>query len=170
MRRECWLGWVVARARSAGSGGAGPGDSADERERVDLRGELPADAVQLIQGAGVEVVGESQYRGAIEAVVGRRTAGHKTIVDAALVWEPENRHDPNAIAIKIVGRTCGYLGRADAVRYRPVMEAYRARGQVPYVRGDVRGGWRQDDGSWAHFGITLYVANPDKLLERLGGA
>lgn len=142
----------------------------DERERVDLRQELPAGYQILIQGPGVKVVGESRYRDAIERAVGRRPEGHKTIVDAALVAEPTNRYDPNAIAVQLAGQTVGYLAREDAVRYRPVMDWCRAQGFVPCARADVRGGWRKDDGSSADFGITLYVASPEKILDpRPGG-
>lgn len=87
-------------------------------------------------------------------------------MNTALVPEPNNRHDPNAIAIVIGGRTYGYLSRADAKRYKPVMEWARERGFVPCSRADVYGGWRQQDGTWADFGITLYVASPEKILSR----
>lgn len=139
---------------------------ADERERVDMRGLLPPGYGDLIQGPPLEVVGESRYRNAIEGYVGRKAAGHKTIVDAALIAEPDNPYDPNAIAVQISGQRVGYLSRGDALRYKPVMEWCKAEGFIPVVRGDVRGGWQQDDGTWADFGITLYVASPDKLVGR----
>ena len=63
-------------------------------------------------------------------------------------------------------QSAGYLRRSDARLYGPVMEWCRTQGFAPVVRGDVRGGWRQDDGTWADFGITLYVASPNKLLGR----
>jgi hypothetical protein len=148
----------------------GPPAAPKERQRLDLRSETLPDGYQhVIQGPSLDVVGESNYRAAIEAAVGRRPEGHQDVTDAALVWEPDNKYDPNAIAVQIAGRTCGYLPRPDAVRYRPVMEWCRAEGFVPVVRADVRGGWQQADGSWADFGITLYVGSPDKLLGRPPG-
>lgn len=138
-----------------------------ERQRLDLRSEaLPDGYRRLVQGPALDVVGESNYRAAIETVVGRRPEGHQDVVDVALVWEPDNAYDPNAIAVQIAGRTCGYIPRPDAARYRQVMEWCRAEGFVPVVRADVSGGWQQADGSWAHFGVRLYVASPDKLLGR----
>jgi hypothetical protein len=80
--------------------------------------------------------------------------------------EPDNPYDENAIAVQLAGRTCGYIPRVDAQRYRPVMEWCRAEGFLPVVRADVRGGGQRNDGSWMDFGITLYVASPDKLLGR----
>lgn len=136
------------------------------RERADLRGDLPAGCKRLIQGPPLEVAGESHHRDAIEAALGRQPQGHKETVEALLVWEPDNKFDENAIAVKVAGRTCGYIPRFDAKRYRPVMEWCRQQGFVPVVRADVRGGWQQSDGSLADFGITLYVASPDKLLGR----
>jgi hypothetical protein len=141
-------------------------------ERVDLRGELPANAYRIIQGKGdslatVEVVGESRYRSAIEAAAGKRADGHFTIVDAALVWEPENRYDPNAIAVVIGGRTCGYFPRDKAAAYRPAFAMLAERGLVGYARGEVRGGWRMDDGSWADFGIRIRLARPAELLAHI---
>lgn len=134
-------------------------------ERRDLRAEaLPAGYQHLIQGPSLDVVAESKYRAQIEQAVGRRPEGHRDVVDAALVWEPRNRYDPNAITVQIQGRTCGYLPREVAARYRPVMEWCRDEGFVPVVRADVSGGWQQSDGSWADFGIRVYVASPRKLL------
>ena len=125
------------------------------KERRDLRSpSLPAGHRHLIQGPPVDVVGESQYRDAIENSVGRRAEGHQDIVDAVMVREPENRYDPNAIAVQVGGQTCGYLARADAVRYLPVMEWCRSEGFVPVVRGDINGGWRDPDGTWADFGFA----------------
>lgn len=137
------------------------------RKRRDLRADaLPDGYLRLIQGPSLDVAGESQYRAAIEQAVGRRPEGHQDVIDAALVWEPRNRYDPNAIAVQIQGRTCGYLPREVAERYRPVMEWCRDEGFVPVVRADVSGGWQQSDRSWADFGIRVYVASPRKLLGR----
>jgi hypothetical protein len=46
------------------------------------------------------------------------------------------------------------------------MELARTEGFVPVVRADIGGGWEKDDGSWADFGIRLYVATPDEILGR----
>jgi ssDNA-binding Zn-finger/Zn-ribbon topoisomerase 1 len=121
----------------------------------------------MLQGLGLAVVGESKYRSEIEAAVGgKKATGHKAVVNAALVAEPQNRYDPNAIAIVIAGRTCGYLARADAKRYRPVTNWAQERGIIPCCRADIYGGWREQDGTWADFGITLYIASPEKILDR----
>jgi collagen type III alpha len=140
-----------------------------DRERIDLRRPLEAGQRHLLQGPGLDVVGESRYRDSIEAAVGRRPGGHKTTVDAALVAEPDNRYDPRAIAVHIGGKKCGYLSREDAPRYAPVLAWAVEQGFIPMVRADVRGGWRSDDGTWADFGIRLYVASPEKILDPRSG-
>jgi hypothetical protein len=138
-----------------------------ERQRLDHRAEtLPVGYKRLIQGPPLDVHGESHHRAEIEAAVGRRPEGHQDIVDAALVWEPDNPWDPNAIAVQVAGRTCGYIPKLDAKRYRPVMKWARNQGFVAVVRADVTGGWQLPDQSWAEFGIRLYLASPDQILGR----
>lgn len=167
---EFWIGAgvVVLVLIYAARRSPSPGDAANVSRptRRELRADIGPGRVRLIQGPPISVVGESHYRPAIQRVVGKRqAAGHKVVVDAELVWQPDNRYDPNAIAVIIAGAKCGHLSRADAVRYRPVMERLRHIGLVPVVRADIYGGFQRDDGDWADFGITLYVAKPEKLLE-----
>jgi hypothetical protein len=143
-----------------------------ERERVDLRGTLPPDSYLFAQGGGedlysIDVVGESHYRDAIERAVGRRPEGHRTIVNAALVPERDNRHDPNAIAVQLNGQICGHFPRAEALAYRPLLERCQSIGMVAYARADVRGGWRDEAGNWADFGITVRLGGAEWLLARL---
>ena len=153
--------------RLFGGAPADPRQEPQERVRADLRGDLPAGYELMLQGPGLQVVGESKYRAEIEAAVGgKKAVGHKAVVNAALVAEPSNRYDPNAIAVVIGGRTCGYLARADAKRYKPVTDWARQRGVVPCCRADIYGGWREQNASWADFGITLYIASPEKILDR----
>src|SRR5205823_865644 len=76
--------------------------------------ELRVDAI-LVEGDGnsVEVVGESHYLAALKSITGRR--GMERVrhpVTAALVREPDNRYDAEAIAIWINGQHVGYLSRS----------------------------------------------------------
>jgi hypothetical protein len=138
----------------------------DTRERLDLRGELPPGCEVLVQGPPVKVVGESFYRDAIQAAVGLRPEGHRTIVDAAIVLDSLNPVDPGAVAIWIGGQVCGHMSRADAVEWHPVIAWYAHNDITPVARGDVNGGWLMEDGTWANYGITLYVATPQDLAAR----
>jgi hypothetical protein len=136
-----------------------------ERPVVDLRGAVPGDGVLLADGPARRIVGESHYRAAIARQVGgRRASGTNATVFAALVREPGNRYDGNAVAVHIGGERCGYLTRAAAKSYGPSVERLAERGQVGYCRAEIRGGWRFDDGTWADYGVTLHVAKPKDLL------
>ena len=139
-----------------------------DRPRIDRRGPLAPGCKKVIQGPPLEVVGESFHRDAIEAFLGISPDGHSAIVDAVLALEPSNPFDPHAVAVSVGGRVVGYLAKADAAAWRPVLAWYAERGITPVARGDVLGGWRKNDGTWADFGITLHVASPDTLAERQG--
>lgn len=162
------LGWQIYRSRRARDHLAGSSinhaQTGSELDRRDLRKPIPIGHQLLIQGPDLAVVGESNYRETIERIVGRQAGGHTAITNATLVAEPANPYDVNAIAVQVDSRTVGYLSRADAVRYKPVMDWARQQGFIPCVRADIKGGWRQDDGSWADFGVRLYVASPETLL------
>lgn len=70
----------------------------------------------------VRVVGTSHYQDPLVALSGRQ-ADEQIRVEkvAALVPEPDNPHDPNAIAIHIEGRVVGYLAREENSRWRDVV-------------------------------------------------
>jgi hypothetical protein len=95
------------------------------------------------RGAGVEVVGESQYMADIRHVVGQAhdPDGTDHDFDALLVPEPQNSHDPNAVAVQIEGRTVGYLGREDAARYSSVLLRLAEQGYVAQVGSRI---WARD--------------------------
>lgn len=80
--------------------------------------------------------------------------------------EPDNRADPNAIAVFIEGRRCGHLPRSIAPECASVVEGITALGLAPHVRADARGGWRFENRDWADFGITVYMAPAEGLLAR----
>lgn len=135
-------------------------------ERADLRGDLPAEAVQLYAGPGREVVGESHYRAAIEqATGGPRREGVKVVTWAALIPETDNPYDAGAVAIHLDGRKVGHLRKAEAAAFRPVLERVAAVGRVAYCRADVYGGWNRSRSDTGDYGITLYVAGPDRQAE-----
>lgn len=61
-----------------------------------------------------DLVGESRYQGAL----GRCYPG----TAVSLVREPENPHDPNAIAVKAGGETIGYVAAKDAADLAPLLD------------------------------------------------
>lgn len=72
----------------------------------------------------VRVVGTSHYQDALLDLSGREADEEVRVEKIALfVPEPENPHDPNAIAIKIDGRLVGYLSRDENKRWLDVVTA-----------------------------------------------
>lgn len=114
--------------------------------------------VAEIEGPGryeLAIVGESHYQDALTALTGGKTPeGFDLVVEADLVMEDSNPHDPKAVRVEIQGRTVGHLDRETARAYRR-----RAReGGFHGIRGrcgaKIRGGWTRP-GREGHFGVWL---------------
>jgi hypothetical protein len=75
------------------------------------------------------VVGESNYFSDLKVIANRLGVGPpgEEMTTAVLVAEPNNRHDRNAVAITVDGKTVG-LPREDAVHYSPVLLGLAERG------------------------------------------
>src|SRR4051812_39684288 len=69
----------------------------------------------------VRVVGTSHYQDVLLALT-RRQGDEEVRVEklAVFVPEPDNPHDPNAIAVHVDGQLVGYLAREENVRWRDV--------------------------------------------------
>jgi hypothetical protein len=111
----------------------------------------------------VEVVGESHYQDALEAICGGRTeAGVRHDCTALLVPEPTNRFDRNATRVDIDGRTVGYLPRFDAIGYRDGLQLARIPWRPLKCQAVIRGGW-QRRGDLGQFGVMLDMDWPPRL-------
>ena len=81
----------------------------------------------------VDVVGEKFHADAIRALfptaLGSRSEEYEG--RAHLVPEPTNRHDPNAVAVRVQGNLIGYLAKEHAARYVRVLSALTANGHIP---------------------------------------
>lgn len=98
------------------------------------------------------VAGESFYQDALEAIAGRKTHhGWSLPVEAALVCENTNPHDPKAVRVEICCAKVGYLSRERARRHR---QRYGQR--TVYCPALVVGGW-SDNGSAGDFGVRLDI-------------
>jgi hypothetical protein len=129
----------------------------------------------------VEVVGESYRQDVLRRVV---TGDSSPYVDdlsgrarkiaeteqrrwfrAALVCEPDNEYDRNAVAVYAdgVGRI-GYLSRDDAADYQPVFRALRSRGcSTGSVPAFLIGG----EPGKPSLGVLLCLSSPEKVIENL---
>lgn len=127
----------------------------------------PGSLALLAGGGGVDVVGESFYRPAIQAAVGgRHRDGVKMYLTATIHAEPTNKYDPNAIVVELGGKTVGHLSASDATRYRAPFATLAAQGLVGSCTAQIRGGWEDADGRH-DYGVTVYIDTPARLTEQL---
>lgn len=136
------------------------------------------DALTLHAGGTVSVVGESHRQDAL-AKVALRATGPEPYLDelkgrarglarrekrwfrAALLREPSNPYDKNAIAVHATGiGLVGYLDRQTAIDYAPVFEELSRQGySVGACPAVVTGGG--DGKSW---GVVLCMSSPEAVL------
>jgi hypothetical protein len=121
--------------------------------------EVSRDTATLSPGSTVQVVGESHYQESLIAICGPPTAeGYSLECVAELRPEPDNVHDPAAIAVFITGLQVGYLSREDARRFGALVgEAIAERG-VATCNGVVLGGWDRGDDDRGGCGVRLQFA------------
>jgi len=135
----------------------------------DQRGELPPEALKLAaSGGSLEVVGESHYRNAIEAVTGGpRTEGIRTIMWATLVAEHDNPYDPRAVGVFVDGRKVGHLRRDDAAAFWPLIARIEEATRVACCRADIYGGWNRSPSDRGDYSVILYAAGPEAQATKL---
>ena len=107
----------------------------------------------------VEAVGEKSYQPALEALCGGKWTEphgcHDLPVRAWLRREPENKYDSNAVQVRVGEAIVGYLSRADAEAFQPMLRALEADHIVGCCDAHIRGGWDRGDGDTGYFGIFL---------------
>jgi hypothetical protein len=107
----------------------------------------------------VRTVGVSHYQGALRRIAGAAGAGPvRREVDAALVPEPTNPHDPNAVRVEIDGELVGYLSREDAVRYGPAVQRLREHGRLLVSSAVISG--RGEGSETPNLGLFLSLPSP----------
>jgi hypothetical protein len=107
-----------------------------------------------------EVVGESFYQPAIKAA--KESYGRAQI--AQLVREPRNKHDRNAVAVRLAGSTVGHIPANEAVEWHHVLSQ---QGGTATARASITGGYNERY-SW---GVVLHAAPEPWCVEDgfLGG-
>lgn len=131
----------------------------------------PSDLVAyLLNGAGrVGVVSRPHHQAAMRDAVARwaaqqpRAPGEKIRLAVALLPEPGNPYDPQAVSVHIDG--CGQVGhltRTDARAYRAVLHEIDRRGHYAVCRAAIFGG----GGAALHYGVWLDLAPPHLALTR----
>jgi hypothetical protein len=121
------------------------------REVAPLLTELAGDG-----GFALPVVGESHYRRNFDRVCGKTAEGaNNMIVQAVLVCECDNPHDPDAVRIDVEGLPVGHLSRAMAKKYRARLAAVSLDERPRSCRAMVRGGWDRGGDDQGEYGIRL---------------
>jgi|GEM_PF-2047806 len=94
-------------------------------------------AVWLEPETELHVVGESFYRDHLRALV-KAGVGRNTV--AWLVPEPDNPHDPNAVAVMVHKGKVGHLSRENAASWQPALLALMTAYDAPVAcSADIRG-------------------------------
>jgi hypothetical protein len=117
--------------------------------------------VEMLRTAGfavgdedLDVVGESHYHAALAGIRAALGSGdwEESRAIAALVAEPNNPHDRNAVGVYIHGAKVGHLDRYDAADYqRPIIRA----GGTIYVQALIAGGRPTEVGEVGPIGVRL---------------
>ena len=118
-------------------------------------------ALVLLEGDElVRVVGTSHYQEALLELTGGRAGDEEIRVQkvALFVPEPENPHDPNAVAVKIDDRLVGYLSRDENKRWLDVVTGHEV-GAEAMIAG------RQGT---TGLGVFLRVPTPTEARAQIG--
>lgn len=111
------------------------------------------------------VVGESNYQDALSATREICTGEFegRPCFTAAVVAEPSNQYDRNAIAVWSPRGKLGYLSRDNALAYGSLFEELSRRG---YDGGSCGAHLTGGEGGKS-YGVVLQLADPDTCLEQL---
>ena len=139
----------------------------DERDKARVAEHSSLKAIRAEGGSDISVVGESNYWSNLNHVSGADEHGaRRRNLTAWLLAEPENQHDRNAVQVVIEDRVVGYLSRAKAEKYQPLVLRAAGSGYRITCSAYVDGGWTDDDGDIKDFGVTISLMAP-KALESL---
>ena len=118
-----------------------------------------ADCTELVY-----VVGESHYQDALRSICGSHQwedVSYDCL--AALVPEPSNPYDRNAVMVQINALCVGYLSRSDAVGYRPLIDEAAATEKYVACRARIAG--HGPGGETSNLGVFLKLPRTDESIE-----
>jgi hypothetical protein len=116
---------------------------------------------------GIRVVGVSHYQPALLAAAGAQPGEqvrHQT--RATLIPEPDNPHDPGAVAVHIECETVGYLARDEHPRWRDILETLAQHDAVAAVDALIVGGG--EEAGTANLGVFLRLPTPTEARAQVG--
>jgi len=110
-----------------------------------------------------EVAGASHYQEILERIVGgRRDASIYCRMIAILTPEPDNPHDPRAIAVRIDRETIGHIKATDTDRFHESIENFGISGDLQ-CKAMIVGGWNHGGGDVGSFGVRLDIDFPIEI-------
>ena len=122
----------------------------------------------LIEGDElIPVVGTSHYQEPLTELTNRK--GDEEIrvqTTATLVPEPDNPHDPNAIAVHIDGRLVGYLSRDENPRWQDVVKQLAEHDHRAAAEAMIAG--RGPGGGTSNLGVFLRLPTPTEARAQIG--
>jgi len=108
----------------------------------------------------VNVAGESHYQEALSGLTGADGAEPvRREFEAVLEPEPDNAHDPNAVRVLISDNHVGYLPRAEAAAYGPMLARLAERGRLGACEAMVSGRGGSERGT-PNIGVFLRLPEP----------
>lgn len=137
-------------------------------DRFRTAANLPPGRFAPLPGDGfVRVVGESYCQSALAALASKCVPGveGRPTFPTALVPEPENPYDENAVAIIAETGRVGHLPRDTAISYRRTMEELKARGYDGASCSALLNGADRDP---PNYGVVLALAYPEDCELHLG--
>jgi hypothetical protein len=157
-----------ALQRLFGSSAVAPAPPKPSPPAADGRVRLKAAVFERARST-VPAVGESFRQPALEALGGGRTTRgvERTEHVAGLFHEPDNPKDPTAVAVQIDGYHVGYLARANARSYGPIIDLLGTKGLAFGCHASLTGGWDRGGGDRGSIGVVLHLGSPAELLAEL---
>ena len=121
--------------------------------------------IELFGNRDVAIVGTSYHQDLLARMAGDALRRREHVAFTALIVpEPENPHDPNAIAVVADGLgPVGYFSRRDAVRYRAMAAELLRRDAVGTCEAFLTGGWSGE----APIGVRLEIEGPEDTAQQV---
>lgn len=103
-----------------------------------------------------DIVGENAYQHHLKKIAGaKQSRGKMHLCLAEVMAEPTNRHDPDAVVVKICNLTVGYFDRTTAKSFQKFLRDNAIPHSAVFeINGLVDGGWK-DEHSEGNYGVKL---------------
>ena len=121
--------------------------------------------IELFGHRDLPLAGTSHRQQVLSRIAGDALRQREHVAFTALIVpEPENPHDPNAIAVVAEGHgPVGYFARRDALRYKAMAEELIRRDAIGVCEAFLTGGW--DD--QATIGVRLEIEEPEGTAQQV---